>query len=97
MGCCKMLLMPHRIYLSLTRTPTGQVSLRIRDQGQGIPFTPLAISAAELAPGPSTKRFGTGLGIPFAFKVCQVHEAQLRFERPADGGTAVWLELPLAS
>jgi len=63
-----------------------EVELYIQDQGCGLPFDP---KATELTPGPTTKRFGTGLGIPVAFKICQVHGWRLQFQRPPQGGTRV--------
>ena len=59
-------------------------------QDSGMPFTPdpSAISA------PTTKRFGTGLGIPFAFKVCDVLGGELKFEARPGGGTIVSISLP---
>ena len=57
----------------------NKVDLLIIDEGAGLPFQP---QPSALSPGPSTKRFGTGLGIPFAFKVCQVHNGTLQFEQP---------------
>ena len=64
----------------------------IDDQGPGMPFDPQPDS---LSPGPSTKRFGTGLGIPFAFKVCQAHGGRIAFQRAPDGGTRVRLFVPI--
>ncbi|MCS3902542.1 signal transduction histidine kinase [Methylohalomonas lacus] len=65
---------------------SGQVRLRIRDSGPGMPFSP---QPGNLAPGPSTKRFGTGLGIPIAYKICQSHGWELRFNIETDTGTEV--------
>ena len=48
----------------------AELELSIRDQGTGMPFDP---KPNHLTPGPSTKSFGTGLGIPIAFKICQKH------------------------
>ncbi|HID54116.1 MAG TPA: hypothetical protein EYP41_19020, partial [Anaerolineae bacterium] len=45
--------------------------------GSGMPFNP---QPTELTPGPSTKRFGTGLGIPCA----RIGEALSSFESPFD-------------
>ncbi len=67
------------------------VTLVIEDKGAGMPFNP---EPSELSPGPSTKRYGTGLGIPFAFKVCTAHGGTLSFEPAAGGGTRVRLSLP---
>ena len=83
---------PHggKITLSLESSDKA-VDLLIDDQGSGIPFTP---QPTNLSPGPSTKRFGTGLGIPFAFKICHAHSGSLKFESSPHGGTRVRISLP---
>jgi nitrogen-specific signal transduction histidine kinase len=43
---------------------------------------------------PTTKRFGTGLGIPFAFKVCDALASELKFEGRNEGGTVITILLP---
>ena len=63
----------------------------LRDEGTGMPFTP---DPHTLSPGPSTKRFGTGLGIPFAFKVCEVLGGNITFEAALPQGTLITLSLP---
>ena len=63
-----------------------KAQVRIADQGAGMPFDP---SPEDLSPGPSTKRFGTGLGIPIAYKILRAHGWELGFHRPATGGTQV--------
>ncbi|MDP1595566.1 MAG: ATP-binding protein [Methylotenera sp.] len=69
---------------------TDTFILELSDHGSGMPFTPdpSAMSA------PTTKRFGTGLGIPFAFKVCDVLGGQLQFAARPEGGTSVVISLP---
>ena len=64
--------------------------LQLLDRGCGMPFKPdpSAMSA------PTTKRFGTGLGIPFAFKVCDALGAELKFDARPDGGTVITILLP---
>jgi nitrogen fixation/metabolism regulation signal transduction histidine kinase len=74
------------------RRESAQVMMSIADQGSGLSFTP---ERGELAPGPTTKQHGSGLGIPFAMKVCEVHGGSLRFEAGQGGGTRVVLALPL--
>jgi len=83
---------PHEgaLTLRVNRTPDAAL-LSIRDDGVGIPFCP---TAKDLAPGPSTKRFGTGLGIPFAMKVCDVHGGTIAFENLSPRGTEVRITLP---
>lgn len=69
----------------------ASVRLLIADRGLGMPFTPDPHAAS---PGPSTKRFGTGLGIPFAFKVCEALAGKITFSAREGGGTLIELELP---
>ena len=77
------------IEITLKVAPT-KYTLSLLDQGCGMPFTPdpSAMSA------PTTKRFGTGIGIPFAFKVCDVLAGELKFEARHEGGTAITILLP---
>lgn len=63
----------------------------IQDEGAGMPFTP---DPHTLSPGPSTKRFGTGLGIPFAFKVLEVLGGNITFQAALPQGTRITLALP---
>jgi len=74
-------------------TLTDAIELQMLDQGAGMPFTP---HPTDLSPGPSTKRFGTGLGIPFAFKVCEALGGKVEFSAGPEGGTLVTMTLPRA-
>ena len=67
------------------------LTINITDQGIGMPFTP---DPHAISPGPSTKRFGTGLGIPFAFKVCEVLGGTITFKPAQPTGTLIELRLP---
>jgi signal transduction histidine kinase len=73
------------------KTPENSVQLVIADQGPGMPFRP---APGELSPGPTTKSYGSGLGIPFAFKICDLHHGTIDFEPGTDGGTDVIVTLP---
>lgn len=77
------------IAITLDSMP-NEFILQLLDQGCGMPFTPdpSAMNA------PTTKRFGTGLGIPFAFKVCDALGGNLQFSARTDGGTAITITLP---
>lgn len=70
---------------------TETTLLSIEDDGNGMPVAP---QPRDLRPGPSTKRFGTGLGIPFAVKVFDLHGASVRFGAAVSGGTRVEIVLP---
>jgi signal transduction histidine kinase len=63
-----------------------EVCMHISDEAGGLPFQP---EPSGLAPGPSTKRFGTGLGIPIAYKICGAHGFRLDFLSEAGVGTRV--------
>ena len=69
---------------------SDHVRLQILDRGCGMPFTP----DASAVNAPSTKRFGTGLGIPFGFKVCDALKSTLQFEARLGGGTIITMLLP---
>lgn len=79
-----------RVALSLRRSG-AMVVVEIADEGPGMPFEP---AVQGLAPGPSTKPRGTGLGIPFAAKVCDVHGGRLQLRGATPHGTVARLELP---
>ncbi|MEA3242351.1 MAG: ATP-binding protein, partial [Pseudomonadota bacterium] len=81
--------------ITLTVEPsTGSVSLTIEDQGSGLAFDP---KPGSLSPGPTTKRLGTGLGIPFAFKICHAHGGSIKFVQNSPTGTRVRIDLPTAA
>lgn len=69
----------------------GAVQLVMADRGTGMPFRPMP---GDLNPGPTTKSYGSGLGIPFAFKICGLHEGVLEFAARDGGGTEVTITLP---
>jgi len=69
----------------------GAVRLGISDRGGGIPFAP---EPNGLEPGPTTKKRGTGLGIPVAYKVCNAHGWNIEFEVEQGVGTRVVLCAP---
>ena len=67
------------------------LEILIIDEGSGMPFIP---DPHALSPGPTTKRFGTGLGIPFAFKVCEVLGGSITFNSAERKGTIIKLSFP---
>lgn len=70
----------------------NRAMLTITDEGPGMPFVP---EPNGLTPGPTTKRFGTGLGIPVAFKVTRAHGWDITFSDAKGGGTQVTLSAPV--
>lgn len=69
----------------------AHATLSVRDYGTGMVSAPVP---RGLAPIPSTKVHGSGLGIPFAAKVCDVHGGCIEFINH-DRGTEVAMILPL--
>ncbi len=80
-----------RLVVELHRIDS-ELELSIHDQGSGLPFDP---KPNQLTPGPSTKSFGTGLGIPIAFKICQKHGWNLTFNSSEASGTKVMITAPI--
>jgi len=80
-----------KIRLGMVRKET-ELELHIQDFAGGLPFEP---EPNKLSPGPSTKSFGTGLGIPIAFKICQKHGWDLKFKTVNSKGTTVIITAPI--
>ena len=74
-------------------TLPGWVLVSIRDAGAGLARQPVPRGLSPIA---STKPYGSGLGIPFALKVCEVHGGRLEFINH-DDGTEVTVALPRES
>ena len=66
------------------------VELRIKDQGKGMKFDPVA----EQVTDGEAKRLGCGLGIPFSLKVIKQHGGELHYDPVVDTGTTVTIVLP---
>jgi signal transduction histidine kinase len=77
--------------VELVRKAT-ELEMSIHDQGPGLPFDP---KPNQLTPGPSTKSFGTGLGIPIAFKICQKHGWTMNYISTEEDGTKVVINAPI--
>lgn len=77
-----------QIALSVTAS-RGDCGITIADDGPGMPF---ADGAAALTPGPTTKPMGVGLGVPFARKVCELHQGRLTYRRREPSGTVACLD-----
>ena len=84
---------PNESVLSIQmKQQNNNLEIQIQDQGTGLPFDP---KPNNLSPGPTTKRFGTGLGIPIAYKICQQHGWKLEFETGQGKGTTAIITAPI--
>lgn len=80
-----------KLIIQLVKQGTD-LEIHIQDEGGGLPFDP---TPNQLTPGHSTKHFGTGLGIPIAFKICQKHSWRLQFNSTESVGTEVIIAAPI--
>jgi len=74
-----------------------RLEVSIFDQGLGLQWTVSSsgVPRDPVVPGRTTKRTGTGLGIPFALKVSEVHDGGLRYVSRLEGGTQALFWIPL--
>lgn len=74
------------------RKDEGALSLRIRDQGDGIPDD---ILEKIWDPFFTTKEKGTGLGLGVVQKIIEAHQGRIRIGNMDGGGAEIWIDLPL--
>jgi len=85
--------MPQGGALSIAaRREREEAQVEVRDQGPGIP--------AEIRDRIfnlyfTTKAGGTGLGLPMAYRVMQLHNGAMEFDSPSGGGAVFRLRFPL--
>jgi signal transduction histidine kinase len=80
------------------RQEAQRIEIWILDQGLGLQWTvsSTGVPRDPVVPGRTTKRTGTGLGIPFALKVSEVHDGGLRYLSRPEGGTHALFWIPSA-
>jgi signal transduction histidine kinase len=76
------------------RQNTHEASLRIRDQGCGIPHEILGRIFNLYF---TTKRDGTGIGLAMTYRILQLHNGSVQVESKVDVGTQFTLRLPVAA
>jgi signal transduction histidine kinase len=79
------------IIMELTAGPEGGVEIRVRDYGTGIP----AKHMAEIFhPFFTTKKRGTGLGLPLAKRIVEEHGGKIELHSDVGSGTVAKVQLP---
>ena len=73
-------------------TEGSACSVAVSDQGPGIPDD---IKDKMFIPFFTTKRRGTGLGLPTAKRFIEAHDGRITIDTPPSGGTTVTVQLPL--
>ena len=71
--------------------PGAEWRIEVRDRGSGMSEQVLANA---LLPFYSTKRSGTGLGLPLAREIAEAHGGQIRLANRQGGGVEVCVTLP---
>lgn len=82
-----------RVRVTASRTD-GYGSVKVVDEGSGM--TPDQLAKA-FVPFFTTKRTGTGLGLPFARRIAEAHGGSVEIESRENTGTAASLVVPLAA
>jgi len=80
----------------IARVQERRYEISIYDQGLGLQWTisSTGVPRNPVVPGRTTKRTGTGLGIPFALKVSEVHDGGLQYLPRPEGGTQALFWIP---
>jgi two-component system OmpR family sensor kinase len=83
--------------VSLAAVPVdGSIQLHVRDKGGGFPPDFIGQAFTRFArPDQSRPRAGSGLGLSIVRTIAEAHEGSAHAENLADGGTDVWMSLPL--
>jgi PAS domain S-box-containing protein len=80
-----------RIVVHASADGAGRCAIDVRDAGPGIPAD---VRARIFDPFFTTKTRGTGLGLPTARRIVEMHGGSIDVECPHDGGTLVRVILP---
>jgi two-component system sensor histidine kinase/response regulator len=81
-----------------TRTEPGQVMVSVKDRGVGMPpdFDDHLFARYQWsADNPTTKVMGTGLGLPMARQIVEMHGGRIWFESAAGTGSEFFFTVPL--
>ena len=83
---------PGRVDVQARRAPDGRVRIAVSDTGTGVPESVDVFRLFE-----TTKRDGSGLGLPIAKQIVVAHGGHLGFERREPKGTTFFVDLPVES
>lgn len=77
-----------------SKLEADHVLMQVTDTGKGMEA---AVQAKAFTPYFSTKKAGTGLGLPTARRLIELHDGELDFNSETDRGTQFAIRLPLAT
>jgi PAS domain S-box-containing protein len=85
------------VTVSIQCTPDGGVRFRVRDTGTGMTVSEIEIALepfGQVDAGLARRHEGTGLGLPLARKLAELHGGSLTIESETGRGTTVTVTLP---
>ena len=82
---------PEDVSVEVSSSPVGGAILRVRDRGRGMDADAMRNA---LVPFYSSKRDGSGLGLPLCTEILSAHGGALRLEQRPGGGTVVTCTIP---
>ena len=90
---------PRGGFVGIEVSPNGsRVFVRVRDSGDGIPDADRARIFHRFVQLDASRRTeGTGLGLPIAKWIAEIHEGSLSLESTGPGGSTFCVDLPLAA
>jgi two-component system sensor histidine kinase TctE len=82
------------VTVSVLAQPGGGVSLRVEDDGPGVPADLLPRLGERFFRAPGSCESGSGLGLAIVQRIAERHRAILRFQRAAQHGLSVEVQFP---
>jgi PAS domain S-box-containing protein len=70
----------------------GRCRIAVTDRGAGMPDD---VRDKAFEAFFTTKHRGTGLGLPIAKRIVESHGGAIQIDAPPEGGTTIWVDLPL--
>jgi two-component system, cell cycle sensor histidine kinase PleC len=85
------------VAITARHTEDGRMAFEVRDTGLGMTASEIEIALepfGQIDPGYTTTHQGTGLGLPLARRLAELHGGSLRIESEKGRGTTVTVTLP---
>ena len=85
------------VVVSVRRTKTGGIAFEVKDTGSGMTTEEISIALepfGQVDTGLARRHEGTGLGLPLAFRLAELHGGSLRISSTKGSGTIVTVTLP---